>query len=154
VIVADHCASSAGKTSLPVDLYHIPMLIFAPGGQVEPGVVDMLCSQIDFAPTLLGLLGGDYESRFFGRDVLAPESAALPPRAYIANYQNLGLFDGERLAVLGPQRVKTVFDHTPNGEVKSGYETENAVKLIERAIAAYQTANELFARGAYSENKQ
>ncbi len=28
VIVADHCASSAGKTELPVSKYHIPMLIY------------------------------------------------------------------------------------------------------------------------------
>ncbi|MFH1496528.1 MAG: LTA synthase family protein, partial [Verrucomicrobiota bacterium] len=74
VIVADHCASSAGKTNLPVNRYHIPMLIFAPGGQIAHGVVDTLCSQIDYAPTLLGLLGGDYPSRFFGRDLLDAEA--------------------------------------------------------------------------------
>ena len=28
IIVADHCASSAGKTQLPVNKYHIPMLIY------------------------------------------------------------------------------------------------------------------------------
>ncbi|RYG39777.1 MAG: LTA synthase family protein, partial [Chitinophagaceae bacterium] len=31
VILADHCASSAGKTDLPVTGYHIPMIMFAPG---------------------------------------------------------------------------------------------------------------------------
>jgi phosphoglycerol transferase MdoB-like AlkP superfamily enzyme len=30
VIVADHCASSAGKTELPVDKYRIPAMITAP----------------------------------------------------------------------------------------------------------------------------
>jgi phosphoglycerol transferase MdoB-like AlkP superfamily enzyme len=30
VIVADHCASSAGKTELPMDKYRIPGMIFAP----------------------------------------------------------------------------------------------------------------------------
>jgi hypothetical protein len=30
VIVADHCASSAGKTELPVDKYRIPAMIYSP----------------------------------------------------------------------------------------------------------------------------
>jgi phosphoglycerol transferase MdoB-like AlkP superfamily enzyme len=29
VIVADHCASSAGKTELPVDKYRIPAMIYS-----------------------------------------------------------------------------------------------------------------------------
>ena len=31
VIVADHCASSSGKTELPMDKYRIPAMIYAPG---------------------------------------------------------------------------------------------------------------------------
>jgi phosphoglycerol transferase MdoB-like AlkP superfamily enzyme len=30
IIIADHCASSAGKTSLPLDKYHIPCLVYSP----------------------------------------------------------------------------------------------------------------------------
>ncbi|MDR2639013.1 MAG: sulfatase-like hydrolase/transferase, partial [Helicobacteraceae bacterium] len=45
---------------------------------IAPRKVDTLCSQIDIAPTLFGLLGWGYESRFFGRDILdAPPSRAL-----------------------------------------------------------------------------
>jgi hypothetical protein len=29
--LADHCASSAGKTELPVDKYRIPAMIYSPG---------------------------------------------------------------------------------------------------------------------------
>ena len=54
VIVSDHCASVAGKSELPVQNYHIPLMIYAPGGQIKPGRVDTLMSQIDFPPTLLG----------------------------------------------------------------------------------------------------
>jgi len=35
VILADHCASSAGKTELPLDKYHIPAMIFEPGKETE-----------------------------------------------------------------------------------------------------------------------
>jgi phosphoglycerol transferase MdoB-like AlkP superfamily enzyme len=31
VIIADHCASSAGKTELPMDKYRIPAMIFQKG---------------------------------------------------------------------------------------------------------------------------
>ncbi|WP_025764602.1 LTA synthase family protein [Dyadobacter tibetensis] len=55
VIVADHCASSAGKTELPMDKYHIPAMIYAPG-LVDEGNEDKLMSQIDLMPTLMGLM--------------------------------------------------------------------------------------------------
>lgn len=51
VIVADHCASSAGKTSIPVDKYHIPAIVYAPGF-IEPQHISKLCSQIDLMPTV------------------------------------------------------------------------------------------------------
>lgn len=35
LITADHCASSAGRTEIPLEKYHIPALIYAPGF-VEP----------------------------------------------------------------------------------------------------------------------
>ena len=52
VIVADHCASSAGKTELPMDKYRIPGMIFSPGF-VEPQKFRTVTSQIDIMPTLL-----------------------------------------------------------------------------------------------------
>ena len=65
VITADHCASSAGKTEIPLEKYHIPALIFAPG-LITPQQVDKVISQIDLMPTLFSLLGMDYDSHFFG----------------------------------------------------------------------------------------
>ncbi|MCU0381182.1 MAG: sulfatase-like hydrolase/transferase, partial [Chitinophagaceae bacterium] len=37
IIVADHCASSSGKVQLPINGYHIPMMIYAPK-YLEPAV--------------------------------------------------------------------------------------------------------------------
>lgn len=105
VFVADHCAGSDGRTALPVDRYHIPALVYAPA-HVAPRQVATLASQIDLAPTLLGLLGGDYVSRFFGQDLLAPDAQ---PRALIGNYEHLGLLTPDDLTVLSPNRVAQVF---------------------------------------------
>ena len=148
VIVADHCASSAGRTELPVDRYHIPLLIYAPGGQVKPGVVGTLTSQIDYAPTLLGLLGWSYPSRFFGRDVLGP-AAAAHGRALIGNYQKLGLYRGDEVAVLKPVRSATTFRYEfGKKEMMPAAADPN---LIEDAIAYYETASWLFKHGRQRE---
>src|SRR6185295_10265760 len=87
VIVADHCSSSRGKTELPVHRFHIPAWIYAPK-LVPPRRCDALCSQIDVTPTLLGLLGWEYDSRFLGVDVLRRE----PHRALICNYLHIGMY--------------------------------------------------------------
>ena len=94
-------AGSAGLEDLPVANYHIPLFIYAPGF-IPAREVDTLASQIDLAPTLLGLLGISYESTFFGRNLLLQHP--LPGRAPIGNYQHLGLFDGHDLAILSPRR--------------------------------------------------
>jgi phosphoglycerol transferase MdoB-like AlkP superfamily enzyme len=52
VIVADHCASSAGKTELPMDKYRIPAMVYAPDGSVQPQQFAKLMSQIDLMPTV------------------------------------------------------------------------------------------------------
>ena len=103
VIVADHCSSSRGKTELPVDRFHIPCWIYAPK-LVPARRSDVLCSQIDVTPTLLGLLGWSYESRFLGVDVLRTP----PNRALLCNYLHVGLYDGERLLTLGVNREATM----------------------------------------------
>jgi phosphoglycerol transferase MdoB-like AlkP superfamily enzyme len=144
VIVADHCASSAGKTELPVQNYHIPLLIFAPGGQVKPGVVRTLTSQIDYAPTLLGLLRWTYPSRFYGRDVLALPAGA-EGRALIGNYQKLGLFQGSRLGILKPVRQSVTLSYARDTHEMKVLAPDSS--LIDETIAYYQTASWLFKHG-------
>lgn len=58
VIVADHCASSAGRTELPLDRYRIPCLIYADFLEAEQ--IDKLASQIDVMPTVMELLNFSY----------------------------------------------------------------------------------------------
>jgi len=141
VVLADHCASSAGKTSLPVECYHIPAFIYAPGF-IEPEVVDKLCSQIDIMPTLFSILGFSYDSRFFGQDILAPE---YKQRAFMATYQDLGYYADDVLTVLSPVRQIRQFDVQQSAdwqytEVERESPDDSAV---EEAQAFYQVANTL-----------
>ncbi len=101
VIVADHCAGSAGKTDIPVKKYEIPMLVYSPA-HVKPGRVEKMTSQIDVAPTVLGMMNMSYKSDFLGRDVL--KDSGQEPRAFISTYQKLGYLTEDELLVLGPQQ--------------------------------------------------
>jgi len=136
VFLADHCAGSAGLQDLPVANYHIPLFIYSPK-HVAAREFSGVSSQIDVAPTLLGLLNMDYVSTFFGRDLL--RESELPGRALIGNYQHLGLFDGENLAILSPgQGMRRHNDALgASVEVKVGRRDP----LMQQAIAWYQGAS-------------
>ncbi len=148
VIVADHCAASAGKTELPVQNYHIPLFIYAPGGQIAPGHIADLTSQVDYAPTLLGLLNWSYPSRFFGWDV---RKATGNRRALIGNYQRLGLYEPGRLAVLKPVRQANEYSFDVNTFSLSPLTGTAAEAAIDKTIAYYQTASYLYKNNLYRE---
>lgn len=111
VIVADHCASSAAKIALPIKKYEIPLLIYAPA-HIKPQVVDRMMSQIDVAPTVLGLLNFTYTSTFIGKDVLT--AAPWTERAFISTYQKLGYIQDDKLLVLAPKKESDYFSFARN----------------------------------------
>lgn len=143
VITADHCATSAGKTSLPVDRYHIPLFIYSPK-HVQPGRVDRLMSQIDIPPTLLGMLGFSYTSRFYGYDLFRLEPGR--ERAFLSTYQELGYLHGDRLTSLVPRMpVKQMVPERSTGDA-TPVDHPDPVDSKD-AITYYQTAAYLFTHG-------
>lgn len=136
VFVADHTAGSAGKEDLPIANYQIPLFIYAPK-LIEARETAQLASQIDLAPTLLGLINLSYESTFFGRNLL--QDNPLPPRVVLGNYQHLGLFDGTNLAILSPRKGLRRHDQAlgESQELRVGSDDP----LIQRAITYYQAAS-------------
>jgi phosphoglycerol transferase MdoB-like AlkP superfamily enzyme len=147
VIVADHCASSAGKSELPVQNYHIPLIIYAPGGQIAPGHIRTLTSQVDYAPTLLGLLNWTYPSRFFGRDVRQIDPAE--GHALVGTYQKLGLLRGDDFVVLSPVRREAQYHYNRADYSLAPRPMDPALRA--EAISYYQTASQLFQQQRYSE---
>ncbi|MCK1791376.1 LTA synthase family protein [Pseudomonas violetae] len=136
VFVADHTAGSAGKEDLPISNYQIPLFIYAPK-LIDARENAQLASQIDLAPTLLGLLNMDYQSTFFGRNLL--QDNPLPPRVVVGNYQHLGLFDGKDLAILSPRQGLRRHDDALTESRESKAQASDP--LITRAITYYQTAS-------------
>ena len=142
--VAHHCASSAGIAALPAFRYRIPMWIHAPGGQVAPARFDRMTSQIDIPPTILGLLGMDYYSQFYGVDALQP--AAGSGRAFIGTYQLLGLLREGELVQLSPHRRVDTLRPAYDRDLPQPALAEDAAMTLQ-AISFYQATADAFASG-------
>ncbi len=142
VIVADHCASVAGKTKLPVDRYHIPLIFYAPE-LLKPARYAPILSQIDIPPTLIDVLGMKGSNLFYGHSAFA--SAPIAERAFISNYQELGYLKNGILTVLSPKQRVESFSVDP----KTYASTPTAIdpQLLTEAIAYYQTASEAYKSG-------
>jgi phosphoglycerol transferase MdoB-like AlkP superfamily enzyme len=143
VITADHCASSAGRSSVPINRYHIPLWIYAPK-HIQPQHVKQLTAQIDIAPTVLGLLNFSYRSRFFGADIF--QLPAGKERAFPATYEKLGYLKGDVLTVLEPQRkLEQVHPNFDTGDATPIQPIDQ--KQVDEATAFYQVAAYLFKHG-------
>ena len=138
IVIADHCASSAGKTSLPIDRYHIPCIMYAPK-LLRPAYINKVCSQIDVMPTVLALLCERTKASFAGSDILSPD---YRQRAFMATYQDLGYIENGRLTVLSPVRRVTQFRVLPDAD---GHREEPVSQpdeqQVRRAKAFYQYVN-------------
>lgn len=134
VIVADHTAGSSGKSELDPRKYHIPMWIYAPS-IIKPAKVDWMASQIDVAPTILGLMGVSYQSQFYGKDLMKEK----PERAFISNYQKLGYLTPEGLVILKPIQ-QAQFYKRDGDEFKA--QPQVPENMMNEAVAYYQGASQ------------
>ena len=132
VIVADHCASSAGKMAVPIEQHRIPLFIYAPK-IVKPQRVSKLAGQMDVAPTLLGLMNWSYQSKFFGRDVLREG----PGRALLGNYQKVGLLEGQDFLLLLPRKGAVSYTCDAQGQREAGAMSK---QLLQDTVSYYQSA--------------
>jgi phosphoglycerol transferase MdoB-like AlkP superfamily enzyme len=141
VLVADHCASSAGKDEIDVKNYHIPAFIVGPA--IPNQKVDKLCSQIDLFPTLFGLLNWDYTSNFYGKNVLEPR---YEERAFMGTYLKLAMMDKKHeVLILSSQKKEQMYQW--NDVDNSLKNLPKNIDLKKHTIANYQTADYLFTNG-------
>jgi phosphoglycerol transferase MdoB-like AlkP superfamily enzyme len=137
IITADHCASSAGKTEIPLDKYHIPAMIYAPG-YIKPRQVNTLVSQIDIMPTLFGLMHFSYNSYFYGKDIFSPDYKS---RVLVATYQNLGYWENNIFTILSPVRKVEQYRVKQNDNYQFELIPLNQTDTVSlnQAISNYQT---------------
>jgi len=138
IIIADHCASSAGKDEIDVANYHIPAFIVNfPEHRNEK--VSKQCSQIDLFPTLFSMFHWSYESDFFGQNIF---SSGFEPRALSGTYRKLALMKGSKTMILSDQKKQNFYDWN---------KSDNSLKplpmdrdFLEETISWYQSADYLF----------
>jgi phosphoglycerol transferase MdoB-like AlkP superfamily enzyme len=148
VIVADHCASVAGKTKLPVAKYHIPLFFYAPD-LLPAGHYSRIASQIDIVPTLLDVLGEHGAQHFYGQSMFEAQAKKLPERTFISNYQSLGYYKNDKLVVLSPKQ--TVETYLVDAKTLESTLTDIDEELANEAVAYYQTAARAYKNGELKE---
>ena len=106
-----------------------------------------MVSQIDLAPTLLGLMNFEYQSNFFGNDVIRNEKN-IKQRAFFGTYDKVGQLIDSKLYVLLLKKQFRVFDVV---SAKFGWQgsTETITNQyqqqdFDKTINYYRVANYLF----------
>jgi phosphoglycerol transferase MdoB-like AlkP superfamily enzyme len=140
VIVADHDARVYGRAQVPVKHYRIPLLLYAPG-RVPPAMVETPTSQMDIAPTVLGLLGLPYTAPFYGEDVLAARAGQFHPILLNHNH-DVALLMADQMVVLGLNRRAETYRYDAAADRLEPLPEDR--ELTDLATAYYQTAFELF----------
>jgi phosphoglycerol transferase MdoB-like AlkP superfamily enzyme len=138
IIVADHCASSAGKNEIDISKYHIPALIYNLKGSMQL-TIDKPCSQIDLYPTLFSLLNWNYTSNFYGKNVMSP---GFKSEIFLGTYQKLAYMQGDSLVILSPQQKAETYQYNSatNEQIPRAFGND----FVNKAISYYQTAYYLF----------
>jgi phosphoglycerol transferase MdoB-like AlkP superfamily enzyme len=147
VLMGDHGARVYGAAGIPLASYEVPILLWGPGIVPAGRRVDTLASSLDVPPTVLGILGLEYDSRFFGHDVLRMPAAA--GRALMTHNNEIALMRGPRIAVLGLHRSAQLFYVEPGGGFLPAPADRAGRELIEDAVATYSGADTAYRTGAY-----
>ena len=143
VVIADHDSRVYGRAYVPVEHYRIPVFVYAPS-KIQPQINEKVFSSMDLAPTILALLGLEYEAPFFGVDVMDPRVPASRPVMFSHNH-NIAWYEGENLTVLGLNKEARSFSYK-EGKTSESVLDENAAELL---AAHLQSAYELFKAHSY-----
>ena len=142
VIVADHCASSAGKWEINIDKHHIPAIIYNLPQKAEK--INRLTSQIDLMPTLFGYLGWNYTTSLYGKDI--NQTKIGEERAFIGNYRTLGMLKGNIFTQIDDRKKVKQFTVKDSDKSLKEIKSKNS-QLVSETISYYQTASERFKNG-------
>lgn len=146
VIVADHCAGSAGKWEINIDKHHIPAIIYNLPHEAQR--IDRLASQIDLMPTLFGYLNWNYNTAFYGKDI--NQVKAGEERAFIGNYRTLGILKQNLFTQIDDRKRIKQFSVSEKDQSLSELRRQTK-ELVLETISSYQTASERFKNGKMKE---
>jgi len=130
LIVADHDTRAHGASLIPIDKFHIPALIIAPG--VEPSEYEQIASQLDLPPTILSLMGIDSIHPMIGHDLTLKNPKM--GRALMQYQSTYAYMKGDQVAVFQPEKEPQQFNYSQDDHRLSGVKNEDA-EFIADALA-------------------
>jgi len=149
IIVADHGARVYGKQTIPIKSYEVPVIIFGPAVVKKPVKLGILGSQVDVAPTVLGLIGRPYESTFFGKNLLKLNGEN--GRALLNHNRDIGLYENDHLVTLGLNKTVEYYHGNPKVQIPEKANEPDAADrdVLLDATAIFQVAYDLYSRTNY-----
>jgi phosphoglycerol transferase MdoB-like AlkP superfamily enzyme len=84
-------------------VYHVPMIIYAPGFHVPPRRIDVAASHMDIMPTLASFCGVPYRNQTLGIDLFDPANAQRSAAFVFTTFRQpptLGLVEGPRYTIV------------------------------------------------------
>ena len=97
VFVADHGAALDTDYSIPLSYFHTPLVFYMPK-YLQPVENEVITSQMDVFPTVMGILGKSYVNNTFGIDLQREDRKY----AYFMGDDKYGVIDGEWLFINKP----------------------------------------------------
>lgn len=98
IFVADHGADRSIAVEIDWKKFTNPLLIWSPNKKmVKPQIIDTLGSQSDILPTLMGILGGEYEHATWGKNLLLKGNKK--EFAYVVDTQYVGIIDKDYIYI-------------------------------------------------------
>ncbi len=84
-------------------VYHVPMIVYAPGFHVQPRRIDVAASHMDIMPTLASFCGVSYRNQTLGIDLFDPDRAQRSAAFVFTTFRQpptLGLVEGPRYTIV------------------------------------------------------
>ena len=97
VFVADHGATFDSDYAIPLSYFHSPLIFYMPN-HLQAVENEVIASQMDIFPTVMGILGKSYVNNTFGIDLLNEHRRY----AYFMGDDKYGVIDGEWLLINKP----------------------------------------------------
>ena len=142
VVMGDHGARVYGSQAFPIKSYRVPVLLISPDEADAGTRCHTLACSLDIAPTILGRLGGEYRSVFFGRDILT--TPANEGRAIMQHNHDVAFLDAEgNFGLLGYNRSAELW-HFDRDQFQLRRTRNVKSNLLKDTAALFQTAFQLY----------
>lgn len=142
VIVGDHGFGTPEQLT-DIDLYrfNVPLLLIAPGIQEKFGArTDVVGTQVDVVPTIMGRLGGETRHQCWGRDLLslAPEDKGFGVIKPSGSDQTVAMVADGRILVQPRGADPLLYEYRLNsGQGATRIEDPQAVQAMSRRLEAF-----------------